>query len=85
MQAKVKEVIAKSLEDFPLIMDDPKPLIGIESFDSHNIIVTVRPYINPDDYWDATFEALGRIKKGFNDAGIKVAYSEGVELGKIGD
>lgn len=82
---KVKEVITKSLEDFPLIMDDPKPLIGIESFDSHNIIITVRPYINPDDYWDATFEALGRIKKGFNDAGIKVAYSEGVELGKIGD
>ena len=82
---KVKEVINKSLENFPLIMDDPAPLIGIESFDSHNIIVSVRPYIHPDNYWDAKFEALGRIKKGFKDAGIEVAYSEGIELGKIGD
>ena len=82
---KVKDVIIKSLQDFPLIMAEPAPLIGIESFDSHNIIVSVRPYIHPDNYWDATFEALGRIKKGFKEAGIEVAYSEGIELGKIGD
>jgi len=82
---KVKEVISKSLEDFPLIIADPAPLIGIETFDTHNIIVSVRPYIHPDNYWDAKFEALSRIKKGFKEAGIEVAYSEGIELGKIGD
>ncbi len=82
---KVKEVITNALKDFPLIMEDPKPLIGIESFDTHNIIVSVRPYIHPDNYWDATFEALSRIKRAFNDHGIEVAYSEGIELGKIGD
>ncbi len=82
---KVKEVIEKAFTDFPLILSEPAPLIGIESFDSHNIIVSVRPYIHPDNYWDATFEGLSRIKKGFMDAGIEVAYSEGIELGKIGE
>jgi len=82
---KVKEVIMKALEDFPLIMAEPAPLIGIDTFDSHSIIVSVRPYIHPDNFWAAKFEALGRIKKGFKEAGIEVAYSEGIELGKIGD
>ena len=83
--AKVKQVIQQSLQSFPLIMEDPEPLIGIESFDTHNIVVSVRPYIHPDNYWAATFEALERIKRAFHDAGIEVAYSEGIELGKIGD
>ena len=82
---KVKGVIQQALQSFPLIMEDPEPLIGMESFDTHNIIVSVRPYIHPDNYWAATFEALERIKRAFHDAGIEVAYSEGIELGKIGD
>lgn len=81
---RVKSIIENALKDFPLIMEDPAPLIGIESYDSHNIIVSVRPYIHPDNYWLATFEALERIKKSFSDSDVKVAYSEGVELGKIG-
>jgi len=82
---RVKSIIQNALEKFPLILEDPEPLIGIESYDSHNINVSVRPYIHPDNYWAATFESLERIKKAFSDMDVKVAYSEGVELGKIGE
>ncbi len=82
---RVKEVIQKALNEVKTIKLDPAPLIGIETFDSHNLVLSVRPYIHPDDYWDATFESLAAIKKGFKDAGIEVAYSEGIELGKIGE
>ena len=82
---KVKETIKEALKDYPLILSDPAPIIGMESFDSHNIIVTVRPYIHPDNYWEVTFDLHGRIKEAFHKQGIKVAYSEGVELGAIGD
>jgi small conductance mechanosensitive channel len=64
-------------------MEDPAPLIGVESYDSHTIIVSVREYINPDNYWAATFEALERIKRAFSDSNIKLAYSEGIEQGDI--
>jgi len=82
---KVKAVIQEALSKSSSILQDPEPEIGIETFDSHNIILAVRPYIHPDDYWDATFEVYGLIKNAFNEAGIKAAYSEGVELGPIGD
>jgi len=82
---KVEKTILSALADYPKILETPKPIIGIESFDSHNIIVTVRPYIHPDDYWEVTYALHGRIKEAFHSQGIKVAYSEGVELGTIGE
>lgn len=81
---KVKQVILSALKDVPNIVMEPEPEIGIESYDSHSIILAVRPFINPDDYWDATFDSLSRIKRAFHDNNIQVAYSEGVELGPIG-
>jgi len=81
---KVQQVIQETLSNYDKILKDPAPIIGIESFDSHNIIVTIRPYINPDDYWDVTFDLHSRVKEAFHSNDIKVAYSEGVELGKIG-
>ncbi len=81
---KVKQVILDALYEMPNVMQDPPPLVGIETYDSHNITVSVRPFIKPDDYWDVTFEANGRIKEAFSRAGIKMAYSEGIELGSIG-
>ncbi|MEM1122123.1 MAG: mechanosensitive ion channel family protein, partial [Bacteroidota bacterium] len=82
---KVRQTILTALKDVPNIINNPEPEIGIESYDSHNIIIAVRPFINPDDYWDATFDTHAHIKKAFNAAGIQVAYSEGVELGPIGE
>lgn len=82
---KVREVIMAALKSSPHILQDREPEIGIETYDSHNLILAVRPFINPDDYWEATFDTYQRIKAAFSEHGIQVAYSEGVELGRIGE
>jgi len=82
---KVEKVIKEALGRSKYILKEPAAQIGIETYDSHNIVLAVRPYINPDDYWDATFEVYGQIKQAFNQHGVMAAYSEGVELGPIGD
>jgi len=45
---------------------EPAAHIEIETYDSHSIILAVRPYIHPDDYWDATYEVYAKIKSAFN-------------------
>jgi len=82
---KIKEIILNALENCPDILHDPAPIVGIETYDSHNIILAVRPYIHPDNYWNATFDVYSKIKEAFYKSNIKVAYSEGIELGDIGD
>lgn len=82
---RVKQIVLDAMKESDVILQDPSPMVGIESYDSHNIIIAVRPYILPDNYWEATFEVYSLIKQAFKDHDVKVAYSEGVELGPIGD
>ncbi|MFK8056220.1 MAG: mechanosensitive ion channel family protein [Saprospiraceae bacterium] len=81
---QVKDVIMNVLENNDLVLKEPKPDVGIATYDSHNIILSVRPYVTPDNYWDATYQINRLIKTALHEAQIPMAYSEGVELGKIG-
>ncbi|MFS4417113.1 mechanosensitive ion channel family protein [Maribacter sp. 2307ULW6-5] len=81
---KVQQMIASALANTPYVLQDPAPEIGIESFDSHYIILAIRPYVLPDNYWEAVFESHRAVKKVFHDNKVQVAYSEGIELGRIG-
>lgn len=82
---RVKEIILKELNSHPKVLDTPQPEVGIETFDSHNVVLAVRPYVIPDDYWEVYYDTYALIKTAFHKNGIKVAYSEGVEIGEIGD
>lgn len=81
----IRRVILEAVNKSTYVLDEPAPMVGIESYDTHNIVVAVRPYVSPDDYWDATFEINELIKGALSSANIRMAYSEGVELGKIGE
>lgn len=82
---KVQNIIENALLTVPKVLKEPKPEIGISNFDSHNIELLVRPYVVPDDYWEVTFNTNKAIKKAFSAHGINVAYSEGIEIGAIGE
>ncbi|MBU2947128.1 mechanosensitive ion channel family protein [Zobellia uliginosa] len=82
---RVKEVLREALKEVPKILQEPETEIGILDFDSHNVQLIVRPYVLPDDFWEVTFNANKYIKRAFSKHDIKVAYSEGVEIGKIGE
>lgn len=82
---RVKKIIIDALLALPKVLKDPLPDVGIENFDSHSVQLLVRPYVEPKDYWEVTFEAHGAIKAAFHTNDIKVAYSEGVEMGRIGE
>lgn len=81
---RVQSIIKNALLTVPSILNDPEPEIGIETYDSHNMVLAIRPFIDPNNYWGATYDCHSAIKKAFHENGIKVAYSEGIELGEIG-
>ena len=81
---EVENILMETVRVIPGVLEDPAPEIGIHTFDSHSIELIVRPYVAPDDFWEVTFAANKAIKAAFHDNHIKVAYSEGVEMGKIG-
>jgi small conductance mechanosensitive channel len=81
---KVKALIEEALRNTPNVRTEPAPFVGIEVNDSHSITLAVRPYADTDHYWDVYFKGYENVKNALHTAGIKVAYSEGVELGNVG-
>jgi len=82
---RAESIIKKAITASPLILSEPEAEIGILSFDSHSVLVTIRPFVLPDDFWQATLDLNAAIKNAFHEANIKMAYAEGVELGPIGE
>ena len=81
---RVSAILLEVLKGTPKVLEAPEPEVGIETYDSHSIVLAVRPYVHPDDYWEVTFDVYRRIKEAFHTHEIRVAYSEGVEIGAIG-
>lgn len=81
---KVKAVLEEVMDKNQYVIKEPKPLVGIETYDTHSILLGVKPFVKPEDYWDATYEINAQIKAALNENKIQMAYSEGVELGNIG-
>ncbi len=81
---KVQSIIKDALKKTPNVLNSPEPFVGIETYDTHSLVLAVRPYAQTEYYWDVYFDAYKNVKAALHKHGIKVAYSEGVELGKIG-
>ncbi len=70
---KIQGIILNALKNTDKVLVD-EPTVEIEKFDANNILLAVRPYSTPEDYWDVYFGAYRNIKKALGSEGISVAY-----------
>jgi small conductance mechanosensitive channel len=82
---RVKKLIEEGLLTISEVLQEPKPVIEIENFDTHSVVLAVRPYAEPDEYWQAARETRAMLKKLFHDNNIQITYVEGYQFGEIGE
>jgi len=80
----VERIILDAINSTPKVLKEPSSYVGIETYDSHYLVVAMRPHATVEDYWDVYFNVNRNVKKALSENGIKVAYTEGMELGVIG-
>ena len=83
--SKVQSIIKQALETTPMVQKEPEPFVGIKEFDTHTIILDVKFYAHIEEKEKAYYEATRAVKKALGTHGIQMAYSEGIELGDIGE
>jgi small conductance mechanosensitive channel len=81
---KVRDIILDVLSKIDKVIDDPAPEVGILRFEAQYIIISVRPYVLADEYWEVYYESMAKIKQAFSDNNIGFAYADGYTLGRIG-
>jgi small conductance mechanosensitive channel len=78
-----KAKLTKKISDVEGVLDTPPVSVGIESFESNHVVVSVRPFVKPQEYWDVYFRVTESIKTFFHENKIKVAYADGIEFGEV--
>ena len=71
---KVQNIVMDALKNTPHVLDSPAPVVEIEKFDAHNVLLAVRPHAKCEHYWDVYFGSYKNIKAALGKANIKVAY-----------
>ena len=80
---KIDTLLLTWINTHDKILQSPPPSIDIEGYESHNIQVGVFVFCEPKLYWQVYYDINNAIKRILGQNGIKVAYSEGIELGMI--
>lgn len=59
------------------ILQDPKPIIGINAIGNNAVQIVGRPWVYTSDYWDVYFDTMEKVKKSFDQNSIVVPLAIG--------
>ena len=72
---EVKNALRDAVESVPLLLDEPKPTIGIAEYADSAVIYDVRAWTQTDDYFDARYALMEAVSESYKKHGIKMAYN----------
>lgn len=78
----LKNIVQEIFEEDKRVLTDPKPLIGINSMGNKSMEFISRPWVKTEDYWNAYYELMEKIKEKFDENGIVLPQVNVVVKGK---
>ena len=74
----VKRVLMEEVKKNELFLQDPAPFVGLLEMADSSVNFACRPWIDPDQYWDAYFQLNEAVKKRFDAEGIEIPFPQRV-------
>ena len=72
----VKSILNKIVENNKLILNDPKPFIGVNAHSTSSIDFVVRAWCNTENYWSIYHDLLEEVKINFDKENISIPYPQ---------
>lgn len=73
---KAKNVLMEVMTNNPKVFKDPAPFVGVADLGDSSINLALRPYANPENYWDVHFEVFEEGKLALDKAGITIPFPQ---------
>lgn len=70
----VKKALLVAAAQVPIVLADPAPFAGVESYGDSAIVYVLRFWVKADEYWDGFYQVGENISKSFHEAGIQMTY-----------
>lgn len=73
---KAKDVIMQVLQADERVLKTPAPFVGVVELGDSSVNLAVRPYSNPDNYWDVYFNINEKMKIALDKANIEIPFPQ---------
>jgi small conductance mechanosensitive channel len=73
---KAKDVIVEILNNHPMILKDPEPMVLVKDLAESSINLAVRPWSAIDDFFVMRSDVLEQIRNAFNKEGIEIPFPQ---------
>ena len=71
-----EKVLAQILEDLPMVLKDPEPIIKLHNLGDSSVDFVVRPWCRTDDYWDVYWDVTREVKMRFDKESISIPFPQ---------
>ncbi len=73
---KAEAVLTKLVNDHPLVLADPAPVIRLNELADSAVNFIVRPWTKTGDYWTVYWDLVKGVKQAFDREGISIPYPQ---------
>lgn len=74
--ALAKEIMQKTCDECDMILDEPKPIIGVRSNDDSAVVLDLMAYCRTEDFFNAGYYLQENVKLNFEKAGIQIPFPQ---------
>ena len=74
--AKAEEILWKIINEHPLVLKDPEPVVKVSALGASSVDFIVRPWSNTADYWNVYWDITRSVKLEFDKAGVSIPFPQ---------
>jgi small conductance mechanosensitive channel len=73
---RAREILEEAIRAHPKVLDDPEPVVRLNTLADSSVNFIARPWALTEDYWDVYWDITREAKKRFDEAGISIPYPQ---------
>ncbi|MBO4287974.1 MAG: mechanosensitive ion channel family protein [Kiritimatiellae bacterium] len=74
--AKACAIAREAVAKVPSVLPDPAPAISVGTLADSSVVLNIRPFAKPSDYWAVYSGVLQSVKEAFDQAGIEIPFRQ---------
>jgi len=72
----VKRFLEFTVQNHPLVLADPEPVVAVNELADSCVTFVVRPWVVNEDYWKVRWDLTEQIKIGFDASGFEIPFPQ---------
>lgn len=74
--ALAKEIMQRTCDECDMILDEPKPIIGVSNNDDSAVVLDLMAYCRTEDFFNTGYYLQENVKLAFDQAGIEIPFPQ---------